>query len=147
MSQVWYLHILQSEIFQERSKIMNFYKRSYPPILRYRYTKGEISLHKHFKCPDDDDERLYLMRVTYDSNLVILITYWPSNLTYHVNFPCGRKPEYPEKTHDFRQSVDHTLHMRTGFGSALRWTSLGIEPGTLEVKSEWSDHYTTEAPI
>jgi hypothetical protein len=23
-----------------------------------------------------------------------------------VNFPCGRKPEHPEKTHDFRQSVD-----------------------------------------
>ena len=26
--------------------------------------------------------------------------------THPVNFPCGRKPEYPEKTHDFRQSVD-----------------------------------------
>jgi hypothetical protein len=24
-------------------------------------------------------------------------------LTHPVNFPCGRKPEYPEKTHDFRQ--------------------------------------------
>ena len=22
-----------------------------------------------------------------------------------------------------------------------------IEPGTLEVKGEWSDHYTTEAPV
>jgi hypothetical protein len=22
------------------------------------------------------------------------------------NFPCGRKPKHPEKTHDFRQSVD-----------------------------------------
>ena len=27
-------------------------------------------------------------------------------LTHPVNFPCGRKPERPEKTHDFRQSVD-----------------------------------------
>jgi hypothetical protein len=27
-------------------------------------------------------------------------------LTDPVNFPCGRKPEHPEKTHDFRQSVD-----------------------------------------
>ena len=27
-------------------------------------------------------------------------------LTHPVNFPCGRKPEYPEKTHDFRQSID-----------------------------------------
>jgi hypothetical protein len=26
--------------------------------------------------------------------------------THPVNFPCGRKPERPEKTHDFRQSVD-----------------------------------------
>ena len=31
--------------------------------------------------------------------------------------------------------------MRTGFKSTL----LGIELGTLEVKGEWSDHYTTEA--
>ena len=35
--------------------------------------------------------------------------------------------------------------MRTGFESTLRLTLLGIEPGTLEIKSEWSDHYTTEA--
>jgi hypothetical protein len=27
-------------------------------------------------------------------------------LTNPVNFPCGRKPEYLEETHDFRQSVD-----------------------------------------
>jgi hypothetical protein len=27
-------------------------------------------------------------------------------LTQPVNFPCGREPEHPEKTHDFRQSVD-----------------------------------------
>jgi hypothetical protein len=27
--------------------------------------------------------------------------------THPVNNPCGRKPaEYPEKTHDFRESVD-----------------------------------------
>ena len=26
--------------------------------------------------------------------------------THPVNFPCWRKPERPEKTHDFRQSVD-----------------------------------------
>jgi hypothetical protein len=24
----------------------------------------------------------------------------------HVNFSCGKKPEHPEKIHDFRQSVD-----------------------------------------
>jgi hypothetical protein len=43
-------------------------------------------------------------------------------LTHPVNFPCGRKPEYPEKTHDFRQSVDfYSFHMRTGFES--HWES------------------------
>ena len=32
----------------------------------------------------------------------------------------------------------YSFHMRTGFESTLRWTLLGIEPGTLEVKGEWS---------
>ena len=35
--------------------------------------------------------------------------YFPNNysiLTHPVNFPCVRKPENPEKTHDFRQSVE-----------------------------------------
>ena len=68
------------------------------------------------------------------------ITVGPYYLSHPVNFPCGRKPEYPEKTHDFRQSVDY-FHMRTGFKSTL----LGNELGTLEVKGEWSDHHTTEA--
>jgi hypothetical protein len=27
-------------------------------------------------------------------------------LIHPANFPCGRKPEQPEKTHEFRQSVD-----------------------------------------
>ena len=35
----------------------------------------------------------------------------------------------------------YSFHMRTGFESTLRLTLLGIEPGFLEVKSEWSDHY------
>ena len=43
----------------------------------------------------------------------------PYYLTHPVNFPCGRKPEYPEKTHDFWQSVDYTLHTRTEFESTL----------------------------
>jgi hypothetical protein len=43
-------------------------------------------------------------------------------ITHPVNFPCGRKPEYPEETHDFRQSVDfYSFHMRTGFES--HWES------------------------
>ena len=42
----------------------------------------------------------------------------PYHLNHHVNFPCGRKPEYPEKTHDLRQSVDlYSFHTRIWFGS------------------------------
>ena len=37
------------------------------------------------------------------------ITVGPYYLSLPVNFPCGRKPEYAERTHDFRQSVDFTL--------------------------------------
>ena len=37
------------------------------------------------------------------------ITVGPYHLSHPVNFPCGGKPEYPEKTRDFRQSVDSTL--------------------------------------
>ena len=37
---------------------------------------------------------------------ITVVTYY---LTHPVNFPCGRKPEYSEKTHDFRQSVYYTL--------------------------------------
>ena len=51
---------------QERSKIMNFCKRSYQPISRYLYTDtikrgGEISLHKHFNVKHNivDHERFY----------------------------------------------------------------------------------------
>ena len=33
----------------------------------------------------------------------------PIAVTHPVNFPCGRKPEYAEKIHDFRQRVDYTL--------------------------------------
>ena len=50
-----------------------------------------------------------------------------------------------------------TRRKPTTFGRALTvlfshedWVrvhiKMGIEPGTLEVKGEWSDHYTTEAP-
>jgi hypothetical protein len=50
------------------------------------------------------------------------ITVGPFCPTHPVNFPCGRKPEYPEETHDFRQGVDfYSFHMRTGFES--HWES------------------------
>ena len=48
------------------------------------------------------------------------ITVGPHYLTHPVYFPCGRKPERPEETHDFRQSVDfYSFHMRTEFESHL----------------------------
>jgi hypothetical protein len=51
------------------------------------------------------------------------ITVGPFYLTHPVNFPCGRKPEYPDKTHGFRQSV------------SLRFDSIRTcESATLEVK-------------
>ena len=78
MSQVGYLHIIQSEISQERSKIMNFYKRSYQPILRYLYTEaikrqGEISLHKHFNC------KISMTLLNYKS---ISLLKYKSSITY-----------------------------------------------------------------
>ena len=45
------------------------------------------------------------------------ITVGPYYLTHPINFPCLRKPEYPEKTHDFRQNVDYTL-FTWGLGSS-----------------------------
>ena len=60
-----------------------------------------------------------------------------SILTHPANFPCGRKPEHPEKTHEFRQSVDrlfsHEFLAR-------------IEPTISEVKVACSDDCATEVP-
>jgi hypothetical protein len=51
-------------------------------------------------------------------------------LTHPVNFPCGRKPEHLEKTHDFRQSVDRLFSHE----SVAR-----IEPTNSEMKGVSSD--------
>ena len=49
----------------------------------------------------------------------MLIIVGPCYPIHPVNFPSGREPENPEKTHDFQQSVDLcSLHMR--IGSELR---------------------------
>ena len=52
-------------------------------------------------------------------------------LAHPVNFPSGRKPEHPEKTHDFQQSVElyNSFHTRTWFES--------------RVKDEWSTGLTS----
>jgi hypothetical protein len=59
------------------------------------------------------------------------------NPTHNVNFPCGKKPEHPEKTHDFQQSVDWLFSHE----SVAR-----IEPTISEVKSVCSEDCDTEAP-
>jgi hypothetical protein len=51
-------------------------------------------------------------------------------LTHTANFPCGWKPEHPEKTHDFRQSVD---------GLFSHESVVRIEPTISEAKGACSD--------
>jgi hypothetical protein len=48
-------------------------------------------------------------RVDYFIFTVIVILLTVFILTHPVNFPCGRKPEHPEKTHDFQESVEKNL--------------------------------------
>jgi predicted nucleic acid-binding Zn ribbon protein len=40
------------------------------------------------------------------TTIMILLFLTVFIVTHPVNFPCGRKPEQPEKTHDFRQNAD-----------------------------------------
>ena len=49
-----------------------------------------------------------LLSLDYFIFTTIVITFLTAFILTHpaVNFPCRRKPEHPEKTHDFRQSVD-----------------------------------------
>jgi hypothetical protein len=61
-------------------------------------------------------------------------------LTHPVNFSCGRKPERPEKTHDFRQSVDRLFSHESTHESIAR-----LEPRISEVKAACSDDCDTEA--
>ena len=59
-------------------------------------------------------------------------------LTSPVNFPGGKKPERPEKTHDFRQSVDRLFSHE----SVAR-----IEPTISEVKVGCFKDWTTANSI
>jgi hypothetical protein len=82
----------------------------------------------------------YLLSLDYSylQQLWYYLIYFP-NYVYPnppVNIPCGRKPERPEKTHDFRQSVDWLFSHE----SVAR-----IEPTISEVKGACSDDYPTEA--
>ena len=75
------------------------------------------------------------------------ITVGPFYLTHPVNFSCGRKPEYPGKTHDFRQSVDFLLFSHEDWVRvALRKYLVRFEPAASEVKGKCANHLATEAP-
>jgi hypothetical protein len=75
------------------------------------------------------------------------ITVGPFYLTHPVNIPCGRKPEYPGKTHDFRQSVDFLLFSHEDWVRvALRKYLVRFEPAASEVKGKCANHLATEAP-
>ncbi len=53
----------------------------------------------------------------------------------------------PEKTHDFQQSVD-ILFSHEDWVQVTLWDALlRIESATSELKSEWLNHFTTEAPV
>ena len=47
--------------------------------------------------------------IFYFINFATMATILWARMSHPVNIPCGRKPEYLEKTHDFRQSVDYIL--------------------------------------
>ena len=61
-----------------------------------------------------------------------------------VKFPCGRKPEYPKKTHNCRQSVDFTWELGS---SNINVTLVRIKSATIDIKGEWFNHFITEAPL
>jgi hypothetical protein len=74
------------------------------------------------------------------------ITVGPFYLTHPVNFPCGRKPEYPGKTNDFRQSVGFLLFSHEDWVRvALRKYLVRFEPAASEVKGKCANHLATEA--
>ena len=72
------------------------------------------------------------------------ITVDPFYLTHPVNFPRGRKPEYPGKTHDFRQSTGfYSFHMRTAFESHWESSHWGLNLQPQEVKGKCTQHLAT----
>ena len=64
----------------------------------------KCTLHQVLRLPN------YILSLDFyfynNCDITFLTVFILTDLTDPVNFPCGRKPERPEKTHDFRQSVD-----------------------------------------
>jgi hypothetical protein len=76
------------------------------------------------------------------------ITVGPFYLTHPVNFPCGRKPEYPGKTHDFGRALTFLLFSHEDWVRvALRMYSVRFEPAASEVKGKCANHLATVAVL
>ena len=99
---------------------------------------------------------LPLLTVDSDSLFIYLFSFAtrdgssPPITPHHpVNFPYGRKPEYPEETYDFETGVDlqYILFISLGLGlSQLKIFFLRYESATLEVKGKRSIHFTACIP-
>ena len=82
--------------------------------------------------------------LTSDTTIAWAITVGRYHLTHPVYFPCGMKPDYPEETHDFRQSVDfYSFHMRTELES--HWEIL-TENRTRDLRGERKTSGLTTKP-
>ena len=66
----------------------------------------------------------------YNFIIIIFLTIYPNPL---FQLPCWRKPENPEKTHDFWQSVDQL------FPCVIKCPNIGFELLTSEVGGNRSD--------
>ena len=77
-----------------------------------------------------------ILNFLYFTNFIVI---YPI-LTHPVNFPSGRKSENPEKTHDFRQSVDEL------FPREIRCSIQGSNLTTSMVGGGRLDDRATEVP-
>jgi hypothetical protein len=110
----------------------------------------QLNLHRGFSVTDYIKYYAYLYYLLSLDYLFLqqLWYYFPNYsmfiLTHHDNFPCGRKPERPEKTNDFRQSVDKLFSH--AWVHTCMWKAR-IEPMISEVKVACSDDCATEARV
>ena len=72
-----------------------------------------------------------------------------ARITYPTQstFPVGGNRSTRRKPTTFGRALTILFSHEDWVRVHIKMTLLGIELGTLEVKGEWYDHYTTEAPI
>ena len=75
------------------------------------------------------------------------ITLGPCYLAHPSQLPVGGNRSTRGKPTTFGRALTILFSHEDWFRIHIKMTLLGIELGTLEVKGEWSDHYTTEAPV